>query len=56
MNVNYSTTTGLYSNVSSTAPRQHGGYKNRLTLEDQPPSFNKSCLEQSVMLSNSGNF
>ena len=41
MNVSYSTVRRLHSDVSSTAPRQQGGYKNRLTPKDQPPLNSK---------------
>ena len=37
MNVNYSMIREVYSNVSSTALRQHGGCQNRLTPQVQYP-------------------
>ena len=54
--VNHSTVTELYCNVSSTASRQHGGYKTRFTFKDWLPLAGKSCLEQSVMPLNSREF
>ena len=56
MNVSCSIITGLYSNASSTAPRQPGGYQERLTLRVNTPSLEKLCLEWSLMLLNSQNF
>ena len=41
MNVSYSMVRRLYSKVSSTALRQHGGSQNRLTPKDQPPLIRK---------------
>ena len=51
MNVSCSTITGLYSNVSSTAPRQPSGYQERLTPRVNTPSLEKLCLEQSFKVS-----
>ena len=48
MNVSCSTITGLYSNASSTAPRQPGGYWERLTPRVNTPSLEKLCLEWSL--------
>src|SRR5258706_8396159 len=41
MNVSYSMVGRLYSEVSSTALRQHGGCQNKLTHKDQPPFIRK---------------
>src|SRR5258706_15292628 len=41
MNVSYSMVRRLYSEVSSTALRPHGGSQNRLTPKDQPPLIRK---------------
>ena len=41
MEVSYSMVKWLCSDVSSTAPRQHSGYQNRLVPKGQPPLIRK---------------
>src|SRR5258706_4929028 len=48
MNVSCSMVGRPYSEVSSTALRQHGGCQNKLRSKEQPPLIRKSGLEQSV--------
>ena len=53
MNVSYSMVRRLYSEVSSTALRPHGGPRTGSHLRTDPPSLEKSGLEQSIMPLNS---
>ena len=41
MRVSYSMVRWHYPDISSTAPRQHGGYQNRLTPKEQHPLIRK---------------
>ena len=56
MNISYSMVRRLYFNVSSTAPRLHGGSRTGPHLKINTLSQEKSCLEQSIMPLNSRYF